>query len=333
MVLLGMPPADRELALSEPVPLCDAHGRLHPGAVGWSRQPLCRAALPRGWPRRKRWHHWCVTSPAEVVALTFGDVDYLGIGALFHLDLGTGRAIRRTTVRPGGWPGGVPDDARTGRVTVDGLGLSLDLQADPGGVSLRGRARGLAVDLRVTRPPGHESLSVVIPWSATRFAFTTKENTLPASGTLELGGRTRSLADGAFACLDFGRGLWPYRTSWNWAAASGRQGDRVVGLNLGARWTDGTGLDENALTVDGRLEPIEGGVRFAFDPRDLHAPWRIHGPAVELELRPVFAQRLRLPLLVASADLAMVFGHITGRVLGRPIEHLFGWAEELFARW
>ena len=39
------------------------------------------------------------------------------------------------------------------------------------------------VDVSVAKPPGHESLNVVIPWSDRRFQFTSKQNTRPASGS------------------------------------------------------------------------------------------------------------------------------------------------------
>ena len=61
----------------------------------------------------------------------------------------------------------------------------------------------------VERPPGHETMSVVIPWWDRRFQCTTKDNTRPATGTDPLGRPHDLRADGAWGCLDFGRGKWP----------------------------------------------------------------------------------------------------------------------------
>ena len=76
-------------------------------------------------------------------------------------------------------------------------------------------------DVQITRPAGHESMAVVIPWSDKRFQYTEKDNTLPASGTVVVDGRDYPLPDGqTWAVLDHGRGKWPYDTTWNWASAS-----------------------------------------------------------------------------------------------------------------
>ena len=40
---------------------------------------------------------------------------------------------------------------------------------------------------------------------------------------------------------------------------------RTVGSNLGAGWTDGTGMNENGLCVDGRLTKISEDVKFDYD--------------------------------------------------------------------
>jgi hypothetical protein len=39
---------------------------------------------------------------------------------------------------------------------------------------------------------------------------------------------------------DFGRGIWPYRSFWNWGVASGVVDGVRIGVNVGGRWTTGT---------------------------------------------------------------------------------------------
>ena len=45
----------------------------------------------------------------------------------------------------------------------------------------------IAADFVVRRPPGQESLNVVVPWSETRFQCNSKHNTLPCEGFLSYG--------------------------------------------------------------------------------------------------------------------------------------------------
>src|SRR5207248_1329256 len=133
----------------------------------------------------------------------------------------------------------------------------------------------LEADILVERPAGHETLNVVIPWSDAQFQFTSKQNTLPASGFVQLGEEGYEFTAPSFGCLDYGRGVWPEHTRWNWGAASGVEGGRVVGLNLGGQWTDGTGMTENGICVDGRLTKIGEDLTFEYDANDRMKPWRI----------------------------------------------------------
>src|SRR5205807_1582540 len=156
----------------------------------------------------------------------------------------------------------------------------------------------LALDLIVERPVDHQSLSVAVsrPGSGGRhFAYSSKQLAMPARGTYAVNGRPRALAPGALACQDWGRGVWPHRTAWNWACACGVQGARALALNLGARWTDGGGATENAIFVDGKISKLGGEVKFDFDPHVPRAPWRIRGDEVELTVTPEAIDDVRLP--------------------------------------
>src|SRR5262249_9398025 len=137
----------------------------------------------------------------------------------------------------------------------------------------------------------------------------------PARGSIRVDGRRSPIADGALACLDWGRGVWPARTSWNWASASGVSHGRVVGMNLGARWTDGSGVNENALLVDGRLTKIHGDVRFDWDRRAPRRTWTIRsttpesGDAVDLSLEPEVLDGATIP---GIGRLCVAFGTFRG---------------------
>jgi hypothetical protein len=194
----------------------------------------------------------------------------------------------------------------------------------------------------VERPVGHETLNVVIPWSDEQFQYTSKQNTLPAKGYVELGGERLDFASPSFGCLDYGRGVWPEYTVWNWGSASGIQDGRTIGLNLGGQWTDGTGMTENGLCVDGRLTKISEDLAFEYDRENTLKPWRVRSAvsnSVDLTFEPEFervSENGRRDGFFSSAR--QVFGCYAGRVVpdgGGSIEirDLFGWIEEHEARW
>ncbi len=195
----------------------------------------------------------------------------------------------------------------------------------------------------IHQPQGHESLSVVIPWSSNRFQFTSKQNTLPAEGTIQWGDETIyfNLED-TFACLDFGRGIWPFECFWNWSSFSTRLPDgRTVGVNLGAGWTDGTGMNENGLCINGKTIKLSEDVAFEYDTSDFMKTWHLHTTAtdrVDLLFTPFFERVAKTDALVIRSEVHQMIGRFSGTLKtyqGDPIQVLdaIGWAEDHQARW
>lgn len=336
---------ERELA--EPVALCTPDGRLNPDAVGWSRRPVHDCALPGSWGRRKRWDFWGVTGPGHVLNLVYAHADYVGIADVWFCDLATGDSFAKSVPVPLGRGVELPDRVGGADMRFARGGLALSLVEEAGGTRLRVDVADFSADVLVQRPDGHESLSVVIPWGERRFQFTNKDVARPAEGSVRWRGTTYGFtADGtSWGCLDFGRGKWPYRTTWNWGAGAGMvdgpDGSVAVGVQLGGKWTDGTGMTENALCVDGRLSKLSEELVWTYDTGDWLRPWTIRTPRsdrLDLTFTPVHDKRTRLQAGVAAQAVDQCFGTYSGTIVpddGRrlPVDGVFGWAEEATWRW
>ncbi|MGC4806184.1 DUF2804 domain-containing protein [Micromonospora sp. DT233] len=323
-----------ERELSEPIDLCLPNGRLHPAAVGWSRRPVHRANL-RGWGRNKRWEYWGVVTPSHIVGLVASSLDYAGVHSLYVLDRATGVEIDRNATVPFARGTVFPPVSGAGPVRARGGGITIDIDQDPSGTTIRATAPGLAVDLVVPLPAGHESLGVVVPWSTRRFQYTVKDLGRPVRGTLNVDGVTHPVDEAdSFAVLDHGRGRWPYAIRWNWAAGSGP--GRAI--QLGGKWTDGTGSTENGLFVDGRLHKIGAELRWEYDRADWLRPWRIDGERVSVQFHPFHEKVSRTSLGVLASETHQCFGHFTGWAAADDgervdLDGLVGWAEEARNRW
>ncbi len=330
-----------------PVDLCTPSGDLNRAAVGFSRRPLHRCNLSGRWGRKKRWDYWAVTTDACLFSVTYANLDYLGLVVAQFLHFPTGRLLERLLYLPFA-PGFAQPEAVAGSdIVFAGLGLRLAIREAADGTRLDVAFRTLSgacvrADLFVEMPRGHQTLGVVIPWSDSLFQYTSKHNTRPARGRVVVDGHIHRFEDrnNAFGCLDFGRGIWPYDIVWNWASASGHQDGHVVGLQLGGKWTDGTGMNENALCIDGRLHKL-GDVDFLYDPRDFTAPWQIRSRAssrIDLQFTPFFERAGSVDLGLARTRIHQLFGRFSGVVHDDDghrlaIRDLIGWAEEHQARW
>ena len=340
----------REREIVAPVDLCRPDGRLDPQAVGWTRHPVHRTALPplagrsvlRGWGRSKRWEYWAVVTPTHVVALTVSDLDYAAQHQVWVLDRETGVEVDTVAVVP--FARGAVLPASLGDGPTRGFARHLAIAFDPteGGTRLRARTDRVSVDVVAARPPGHESLGVVVPWSDRLFQYTVKDVARPASGTVVVDGVEHPVpADGSWAVLDLGRGRWPYSMRWNWGAGSGIVDGRVIGVQVGGAWTDGTGSTENALLVDGRLHKIGADLVWAYDRADWLAPWRVHDAdrtLVDLTFTPFHERVARTNLVVVASQTHQCFGTWSGTMTddtGTPVrvDGAVGWAEEARNRW
>jgi hypothetical protein len=342
-----MSPKYQEPELTQPVDLCDTHGNLNPEAVGWSRQPLHYCNLKGHWPRKKRWNYWAVVSRDHLFSVTLSDVDYLGLPFIYLLDFDSKAFAEKTLLKP--FAAGIDLlPAVEEDVVYTDPAMPILMRQNEQGVQLKigcpdFDGRPLEVDMQVFVPEGHETLNVVIPWSEKQFQFTSKQNTLPAEGTVRWGDETISFDRAeTFACLDFGRGIWPFECFWNWSSFSTRLPDgRTVGVNLGAGWTDGTGMNENGLCIDGKLIKLSEDVAFEYNPADYMAPWRLATTVtdrVDLQFEPFFERMAKTDALVIRSEVHQMIGRFHGTLktdAGETIQidDAIGWAEDHNARW
>jgi hypothetical protein len=340
--------------LRDQVDLCLHDGTLNPESVGWSRRPLHRTNL-RGWGRTKRWEYWGIVTPTHVIGLTISSLDYAAVHQCYVLDRATGVDRELGALVPLARGAVLPDDVPPITTSARARGLALEFE-DVRGISIGssaetahvlswntiiradiGDTRGSVQVDAVARSAG-ESLSVVVPWSRRRFQYTVKDLARPITGSIVIDGIEHTIPDGSWAVLDRGRGRWPYRMTWNWAAGSGVVDGRRIGLQLGGRWTEGTGMTENAVIVDGVVDPIPVEVEWEYDLADPDRPWRITGDRVDATLTPFHVRRASTNALVIASDTVQAFGEWSGWAATSDgarlrIDGLVGWAEEARNRW
>jgi hypothetical protein len=342
-----------EREITEPVDLCDDRGRLSAAARGWSRGPMLRANLQRRHGRKKRWDYWCINTGEVVVSFVYADIDYAGLANVWVMEHATGRQATAGVLKPFARGFALPEQVCTGVVSYsdDSFRLCIDETAESTKLSAWAESSGtsawpgaIEIDLDVTKPARHESLNVVIPWSDRTFQFTSKQNTRPATGTVRVGATTWTVdaSHDAWGVQDLGRGIWPYANRWNWAAASGHADDgRVVGLQFGGKWTEGTGTTENALCIDGRLTKLSDELEWTYDWAHPMAPWRVRTPGseqVDVTLTPTFDRYDVTDLKVLKMEVHQCFGTWAGRIVGddgapTTISGIRGFAEEARNRW
>jgi hypothetical protein len=333
-----------EREILAPTHLCDGR-KLARSARGWSRAPKLRANLRGAWGRKKRWDYWCVITPQVIVTMVVADIDYAGLANCWVLDRSDQAQATAGVLRPFSRGISLPDQVCTGTVEVSDESFLLRIEETDEATRLmstavRSALGPISIDVTVAKPTDHESLNVVIPWSDRTFQFTSKQNTRPATGTVSVGDRTWAIGDGEdYAVEDLGRGIWPYSNRWNWAAASGRATDgRLIGLQFGGKWTEGTGYTENAVCIDGRLTKIHDELEWQYSWDDPMRPWKVRGENIDVELTPDFDRYDNTDLKIIKMEVHQCFGRWSGTIRGddgdvATLDRIAGFAEEARNRW
>ncbi|HJG90458.1 MAG TPA: DUF2804 domain-containing protein, partial [Brachybacterium massiliense] len=226
-----------EREITTPVSLTDPDGELNPDALGFTRTQLhdtsgigARQGGRRRWGRNKRWEYWNVITQRHILAVTVSHVDYIALHAVWLLDRESGEVIQKEAMVPFGIGASLPGSLGSGTASGRAPGLQLQIEElGEQGTRLVGSIARLSFDVIAHRPAGHEAMGVVVPWRRSgqgdegiaRFQYTVKDVARPASGVLVIDGIRHEVPEGSWAVLDHGRGRWPYRVHWNWAAGSG----------------------------------------------------------------------------------------------------------------
>lgn len=314
--------------ITELVDLCSG-GLLNRHAVGWTRSALHRTNLTSS--RAKRWEYWGIITDDHAIGLTIADLGYAHLEQIYVARLADGKEWIGDSTSMGSLKPGLSDDPPPFTSTASRLSFAIEPE---GHALLSVTGKDIAAELVVE--PGGEALGVVIPWSDKKFQYTLKDLARPVRGTLTLDGETIDL-DG-WAVLDRGRGIWPYSMTWNWGAGSGIVDGSWLGLQVGGKWTDGTGLTENALFVEGIAHYIPDELDWTYDLSDPTSPWRVHGPRIDATLTPQHRRKAATNVGIISSRTFQAFGTWSGWArdsdgVRHRLDGLTGWAEEARNRW
>lgn len=286
--------AEREI--KKPVTLCVEKGLLNPEAIGFSRYPYIQSNLTGHFMRKKKWNNWCVFGEDLLFSASIRHLDYAVICFVYILDYETQRFYEKQVTIPIGRNVNMPENVLD---SIKFTNQSMTIQT----LHIQGETHlsvtipdfdneVLHADLHILHPEQDESLNVVIPKSRDVFQFTAKQHSLPTSGFVKVGDKRYDFSrEHSFAVLDFGRGVWPRKAEWNWAMSSQRVRGRRIGLNFGGTWTDGTGMTENAVFIDGKMTKIHEDVIFTYNRDNFMEPWKIRtkfSDTVELTFTPFF---------------------------------------------
>lgn len=336
---------NKEKEITKPVFLCEIDGKLNNESIGWARQPLITSNLKGNYLRKKKWNYWCVFGQEAMFSATISHLDYAAVCFIYFLEYETKDFYEKTLIIPFGRKCHMPEDVQESvKVIYKDTGIffiSNEIETTLKVSSVDFGGRSLEANINISYPIDLDTLNVVVPWGTNKFQFTAKHHCLPAEGTFTVGDKTFIFNPNTdYAVLDYGRGVWPRESTWNWGMASGNQNNDIIGLNFGGQWTDNTGSTENAVFLNGKILKISEDVEFIFDPENYMKPWEIKSASgqVELTFEPFYERIAASNVLIIKSEVHQMVGHYYGIInLGNEetivIDGLLGCIEDHLAVW
>ena len=318
---------------------------------GWAREPILRynkESIGKGWLRIKEWDHYSILNKDFGFQLTIGDIGYLTQMSYVWLDFNErrrdGKGLFKFFTKSKLLPLSSLEDSKIifptkkFKASIKKEGTKRILSIDDS----KFQERGLKGNIILKDDPKMDNTVVVIGYKEDPrlFYYNHKINYMPAKGSLYLGEKEFSFEpENSFGLMDWGRGIWPYKTHWLWGSACGIVNEVPVAFNIGYGFGDLSTHTENIIFYDGKAYKIDE-VIFHRENRDPAKPWKFssNDNRFNMVLTPLIPHKEKINFGLIYMNSSLLHGLYNGDIVldnGEKIhiENMLGHAEDIYWRW
>lgn len=302
--------------------------------------------------RLKEWDYYLIYNKKYAVGLTIGKSLNLILITISIIDLSKYKIINKSSIRILPSKFQLPQDSRKGNIIYKDRFIRLSFMVEDNVRILLlkkykcNKSSELDISLILYNEP-KDSMVIATPFfnDKCKFYYNRKIIGFRASGYVRYQKENYGFSPlDSFAIHDWGRGVWPYKSTWYWSAAAGKISGKIFAFNLGYGFGDNSYATENMLFYNGKASKLEN-VTFHIpkkskDEYDYLKPWTITSSnhRIEMIFIPIIDRTFRLPLLLISTNQHQVFGKFSGRAIlddGTVIylKEFLGFAERVQNRW
>ena len=174
------------------------------------------------------------------------------------------------------------------------------------------------------------SIVTVIPFQKPGdFYYNEKSNLLVTQGNVQFGNKIIDFPL-SYGTLDWGRGVWPYKSTWYWSNLNVKTPDGdLLGFNLGYGLGDNSKGTENTLFFNNDIYKLND-VEFVFtkdNKNKIDYSKEIHLKSksgdIDLTFTPLFNRHDHINLLIIESNQNQVFGRFKGKIKANDQEFEF----------
>ncbi|TXT65120.1 MAG: hypothetical protein BAJALOKI3v1_130024 [Promethearchaeota archaeon] len=343
----------KQIEITKPSKLFNENGSLV--QTGWARKPILtynKEDIGKSWWRIKEWDHYSVLNKDFGFQLTIGDIGYLTQMSYVWLDFDKKERGDKSTMKfftkSKLLPTSSLEDSRI-EFPTDEFHAVLEKKGDQRILTLEDSEfldKGIKANIILDDVPEWDNTVVVTGYEKPKqFYYNHKINIMPANGTIHIGDQKYKFTpERSFGLMDWGRGIWPYKTHWLWGSACGMVDNVPVAFNIGYGFglvgsKEGATHTENIVFYDGKAHKLDE-VTFHHQDRDPTKPWKFtsNDGRFEMGLEPLIPNEEKLNFGIIKLDSALLHGYYSGDIIlddGKKIhvENMLGHAEDIYWRW
>ena len=247
----------KQIELTKPLNLFNDDGTLV--QQGWTRKPILnynKEHIGKGWSRIKEWDHYSILNKEFGFQLTIGDIGYLTQMSYVWLDFKkkerNGRSIMKFFTKSKILPLSSTEDSII-EFPTEKFSSKMEKRGNKRILTIKDDTfleKGVNGTITLTDNPDWDNTVVVTGYKEDpkRFYYNHKINMMPAEGEILLGDKSYSFQpETSFGLMDWGRGIWPYKTHWLWGSACGMVDGVPVAFNIGYGFGNLSNHTENII--------------------------------------------------------------------------------------
>lgn len=336
--------------------LVDASGRVRTGHFAKSVRNINGRAFDYRTPMRakqgafarrfhyKQFQYFGILSDTVLAGCALAHTGYLGLVFVYVYDTQTRRMVSETFRMPLGRGLVMGTSPVLGESVLTTRGADIRLAYVEHSDGTLGKtlavqtAKGLRISASLLEAPPFQVQALCTQTGVNGWTYANKVAGLAVTGSIQSALGTVDLAQAnAMGHHDFSAGYMRRETFWNWACLSGRAGGHDLGVNVSCGVNE-TSYSENCVWLDGAMVPVELA-QFDYERDNPHSPWRVRTAdgSVDLTFTPAGLHTERLNLGLFATRFLQFFGQFSGtvRVNGAviPVDHLWGFVEDQYAKW
>ncbi|MBO3445944.1 DUF2804 domain-containing protein [Clostridium sp. CCUG 7971] len=313
--------------------ICSKEGTINHESIGWSRNVFKNCDIETGFFRKKIWNHYMWMNEKFICTFALVKLDYVGVIYVDFYDIRKNNEIHKCIYIP----------LCNGIIIHNNIGSYAHFQNKQMYANIIRVSNSLniilkwdEIDIDASIEIEDESLNVLVPWSDKLFHYTSKQFPLKSSGYIQIG-EEQCYIDEAMMFIDYGRGIWEREKSWYWLTCGFEKDNKRIGLNLGAKWTDNTGVNENCIKINNKILKINSDVEFNKIDENNWGIKSINSDEVDLVFDMINLNEKISSKYIVKSDMKQRIGILNGIVKLNneeiEFENNICWFEDHYAKW